>query len=396
MPFSFTLHRLVLRPVGVLRPARALRDASTTSSSTRPVACCASRASRSRPPATGFPDMQAEINAATYLVPPVQGVAEVRGADGAAQNVGTTPRPTTPAHDHRVRHHRSHAMNAVTNTWRQLVRRRLWPVALLLVAALVAVPVAARPRARAAPEPLAPARRSTTEADDTIAEPVVAEVAAEDRSRRRRVLGVRKDPFEPAPVKKAKAAKQADDRRPPGTPDRRRHRRQRPTPVTPAASPRRSQDATTSPARSSSASARRRATTLKRFAITKLGAAAGRRVPAARLPGPHEGRQEGQVPGRRRRSRSTATATCKPHPASCETIELARRRDRVPRRHRPGDRRGLRGRETDEESRTDARDPRTVPARPRRHQARRRLRRSIGVCAIRRGSLGSRGGRVSP
>ena len=32
-------------------------------------------------------------------------------------------------------------MNVVTTTWRQLVRRRLWPVALLLLAALVAVPV---------------------------------------------------------------------------------------------------------------------------------------------------------------------------------------------------------------------------------------------------------------
>ncbi len=40
-----------------------------------------------------------------------------------------------------------------------------------------------------------------------IAEPVVAAVAPEERSRRRRVLGVRKDPFRPAPVKKAKAAK---------------------------------------------------------------------------------------------------------------------------------------------------------------------------------------------
>ncbi len=32
-------------------------------------------------------------------------------------------------------------MNALSTTWRQLVRRRLWPVAVLLVAALAAVPV---------------------------------------------------------------------------------------------------------------------------------------------------------------------------------------------------------------------------------------------------------------
>lgn len=97
-------------------------------------------------------------------------------------------------------------MNAVTSTWRQLVRRRLWPVALLLLAALAAVPVLLA-REPEAPAPLAPLPVSV-EADDTIAEPVVAKVTAEDRDRRRRVLGVRKDPFSPSPiaVKKAKKA----------------------------------------------------------------------------------------------------------------------------------------------------------------------------------------------
>jgi Tfp pilus assembly protein PilO len=49
------------------------------------------------PSSVGFPDMLAEINAATYLVPPVQGVDA--GAPSDAQNVttpGTTP-PTTTA-----------------------------------------------------------------------------------------------------------------------------------------------------------------------------------------------------------------------------------------------------------------------------------------------------------
>ena len=94
-------------------------------------------------------------------------------------------------------------MNAVTTTWRQLVRKKLWPVAVLLLAALVAIPVLLA-REPAAPEPLAPVAVST-EADDTIAEPIVAKVTAEDRARRRRVLGVRKDPFRPAPVKNKKA-----------------------------------------------------------------------------------------------------------------------------------------------------------------------------------------------
>jgi Tfp pilus assembly protein PilO len=50
------------------------------------------------PSAVGFPDMQAQITAASYIVPPVQGVTD-SAASGDAQNVttpGTTP-PTTTA-----------------------------------------------------------------------------------------------------------------------------------------------------------------------------------------------------------------------------------------------------------------------------------------------------------
>jgi hypothetical protein len=51
------------------------------------------------PSTIGFPDMVAEINAATYLVPPVQGV-DAGAPSSDAQNVtgkpGTTP-PTTTA-----------------------------------------------------------------------------------------------------------------------------------------------------------------------------------------------------------------------------------------------------------------------------------------------------------
>jgi hypothetical protein len=99
-------------------------------------------------------------------------------------------------------------MNVLTTTWRQLVRRRLWPVAVLLLAALAAVPLLlSRDATPVAAAPAAPS--VTTKADDAIAEPVVAKASPEDRARRRRVLGVRKDPFEPAPVKKPKAAKKA-------------------------------------------------------------------------------------------------------------------------------------------------------------------------------------------
>jgi len=47
------------------------------------------------PSSVGFPDMQAQISAATYLVPPVQGVTE--GAPSTdAQNVGGEPGTTPP------------------------------------------------------------------------------------------------------------------------------------------------------------------------------------------------------------------------------------------------------------------------------------------------------------
>lgn len=101
-------------------------------------------------------------------------------------------------------------MNAVTNIWRQLVRRRLWPVAVLLVAALAAVPVLLTHDPQPVAAPVDPTLAVSAKADDTIAEPVVAKVEASDRGRRRRVLGARKDPFQPAPVKKPKQATTAD------------------------------------------------------------------------------------------------------------------------------------------------------------------------------------------
>jgi hypothetical protein len=95
-------------------------------------------------------------------------------------------------------------MNAVTSTWRQLVRRKLWPVAVLLAAGLVAVPLVLAREAEIPVVPPSPVAVQTTKADDAVAEPVVAEVTPEDRSRRRRVLGKVKDPFAPAPPKKTK------------------------------------------------------------------------------------------------------------------------------------------------------------------------------------------------
>jgi hypothetical protein len=96
-------------------------------------------------------------------------------------------------------------MSVLTDTWRQLVRRRLWPVALLLVAALAAVPVLLTREPEADVPAAAPA--APAEGRDVLAsEPVVALATAQDRGRRRRVLGARHDIFK-ATAKKPKATK---------------------------------------------------------------------------------------------------------------------------------------------------------------------------------------------
>jgi hypothetical protein len=93
-------------------------------------------------------------------------------------------------------------MNAIKDTWRQLVRRRLWPLAVLLVGALVAVPVVLAKT----PEPPPPAPVVKAETDDARASYVaLADQGAS--TERRRVLGVTKDPFEPKALPKVKKAK---------------------------------------------------------------------------------------------------------------------------------------------------------------------------------------------
>jgi hypothetical protein len=86
-------------------------------------------------------------------------------------------------------------MSALTNVWRRLVERRLWPVAILLIAAVAAVPLALAQE----PEPTAPAAPATAEnpsGETALAvEPIVAQATAADRGKRRKVLGARKNPF---------------------------------------------------------------------------------------------------------------------------------------------------------------------------------------------------------
>ena len=100
-------------------------------------------------------------------------------------------------------------MNLITETWRGLVRRKLWPVALLLVAAIVAVPVLLSKEPEVtAPPANAVAAATGAELPVTYVTSAAEETeAAESTGKRRRTLGAQKDPFEPAPLPKAKKKK---------------------------------------------------------------------------------------------------------------------------------------------------------------------------------------------
>jgi hypothetical protein len=94
-------------------------------------------------------------------------------------------------------------MSAVTNIWRQLVQRRLWPVAIVLVVALAAVPLTLAKD----PEPQPPAPLAQVDTKSELATtPIVAPATPSDRAKRRRVLGTKKNPFA---VPKATAAQTA-------------------------------------------------------------------------------------------------------------------------------------------------------------------------------------------
>src|SRR3954469_15025426 len=102
-------------------------------------------------------------------------------------------------------------MNTITEPLRALVRRKLWPVALLLVGALVAVPVLLSKQ----PEDtsLAAVATPAVTKDDGMAATFVSAAEPSDAgdeattTKRRRTLGDEKDPFEPAPLPKKKKAK---------------------------------------------------------------------------------------------------------------------------------------------------------------------------------------------
>ncbi|HET8953361.1 MAG TPA: hypothetical protein VFN44_22755 [Solirubrobacteraceae bacterium] len=95
-------------------------------------------------------------------------------------------------------------MKPLENVWNGLVQRRLLPVAILLLAALVAVPfLLAKDPEPVAPSPGAATGDKTLTADAATADPVVSLVDDSTPKERRRVLGARKNPFQPAPAPKA-------------------------------------------------------------------------------------------------------------------------------------------------------------------------------------------------
>jgi len=96
---------------------------------------------------------------------------------------------------------------------RELVQRRLLPVAILLLVALVAIPFVLaedpEPIAPAAPAPAAGADATLT-ATAPSGESVVSLTTDGERTERRRVLGARKNPFEPAKAPRAAATPESD------------------------------------------------------------------------------------------------------------------------------------------------------------------------------------------
>jgi hypothetical protein len=102
-------------------------------------------------------------------------------------------------------------MKPLENAWNGLLQRKLLPLAILLLAAIVAIPFLLSKD----PEPLpaasaSPSAAAGSKSADSIAKPVVSQVDANAPATRRRVLGYKKNPFAPAPAPKAKKSDEAE------------------------------------------------------------------------------------------------------------------------------------------------------------------------------------------
>ena len=114
-------------------------------------------------------------------------------------------------------------MSVITDTWRFLKERKLWPLAILLIVAAVAVPQLLASEPTAAPVPPAAVVKSDS-ASVLATEPIVAPAEDADRSGRRQVLGSRKNPFKPqatpTPIPKPKETSPAAEAPTTGRPTR--------------------------------------------------------------------------------------------------------------------------------------------------------------------------------
>jgi hypothetical protein len=86
-------------------------------------------------------------------------------------------------------------MSPLSNLWRQLVQRRLWPVAVLLIAALAGVPFMLAKEPETEPAPVPQAATDESGSSELATAPIVAMATQADRSKRRKVLGKAKNPF---------------------------------------------------------------------------------------------------------------------------------------------------------------------------------------------------------
>lgn len=96
-------------------------------------------------------------------------------------------------------------MNALTDPFKQLVERKLWPIALLLVAALVAVPFLLS--SDASEDDVLPPATAVQPVGADVSDSVVTVSDAGERDKVRAVLGSRKDPFRPARLKRVPKVK---------------------------------------------------------------------------------------------------------------------------------------------------------------------------------------------
>ena len=136
-------------------------------------------------------ELVAQVGAATYLVPPADG----RRRSAGPGRRGRRARRERDHHSHDHRDDHWSPMSPLSNLWRQLVERRLWPVAVLLIAALAAVPLVLAKEPEAEPAPAPQATTGESSSSELATAPIVALATDQDRNKRRKVLGKAKNPF---------------------------------------------------------------------------------------------------------------------------------------------------------------------------------------------------------